>query len=276
MFLIDRVGRRKLLFGSFAGTIVALLFLAGVFAFLNERSPTSSSPYGNGTCSFSHCLFCVAAQDCGFCADKNSSEWLNGVCTLGVKDYSFYRSDNHTQCSPLNMSSSSDPTSAWFFDSCPKDPLSPLAIVGVFLYLMFFAPGMGPVPWAISSEIYPTWARSFGLGMSSFVNWTFSLIMSFSFLSLGDAVGPTISFIIMAGFGVTGFVFLFLMVPETKGKKLEEIESLFKKPYFLRWCSRFSRKKLSQKANFSQASEDEMILLNGLEDSELDYDSGES
>ena len=44
-------------------------------------------------------------------------------------------------------------------DYCPSD-VAWIVVLGLCLYLFFFAPGMGPMPWTINSEIYPLWARS--------------------------------------------------------------------------------------------------------------------
>ena len=43
-------------------------------------------------------------------------------------------------------------------DYCPSD-VAWIVVLGLCLYLFFFAPGMGPMPWTINSEIYPLWAR---------------------------------------------------------------------------------------------------------------------
>ena len=43
-------------------------------------------------------------------------------------------------------------------DYCPSE-VAWIVVVGLCLYLFFFAPGMGPMPWTINSEIYPLWAR---------------------------------------------------------------------------------------------------------------------
>jgi SP family myo-inositol transporter-like MFS transporter 13 len=43
-------------------------------------------------------------------------------------------------------------------DYCPSD-VAWIVVLGLCSYLFFFAPGMGPMPWTINSEIYPLWAR---------------------------------------------------------------------------------------------------------------------
>ena len=68
----------------------------------------------------------------------------------------------------------------WAYDHCPF-ALSWLAILGLILYLACFAPGMGPMPWTVNSEIYPQWARSFGNSSSAATNWIFNLLVSITF-----------------------------------------------------------------------------------------------
>ena len=58
-------------------------------------------------------------------------------------------------------------------DYCPSN-YAWLIMVGLVLYLFFFAPGMGPMPWTLNSEIYPLWARSFGVSVATSVNWAFN------------------------------------------------------------------------------------------------------
>jgi len=69
-----------------------------------------------------------------------------------------------------------------------------LAVFG----LAFFAPGMGPVPWTVNSEIYPQEYRGMCGGMCATVNRICSvLIMSTSFLSVVDAIELGQSFMVL-------------------------------------------------------------------------------
>lgn len=103
-----------------------------------------------------------------------------------------------------------------------------LAVVGLALYIAFFAPGMGPVPWTVNSELYPQAYRGICGGMSATVNWISNLIVAQTFLSLANAVGTGTTFLILAGVAVLAFVFVIAFVPETKGLTFEEVEKLLK------------------------------------------------
>lgn len=103
-----------------------------------------------------------------------------------------------------------------------------IAVLGLALYIAFFSPGMGPVPWAVNSEIYPEAYRGVCGGMSATVNWVSNLIVSQTFLSVVAVVGTAGAFLIIAGVAVGAFVFVSLFVPETKGLSFEEVERLWK------------------------------------------------
>ena len=103
------------------------------------------------------------------------------------------------------------------------------AVSGLVLYIGSFSPGMGPVPWAVNSEIYPEAYRGICGGMSATVNWLSNLVVAQTFLSLAGAVGAGPTFLIIAGIAVLAFLFVFAFVPETKGLTFEEVENLWKK-----------------------------------------------
>ncbi|GAA0183434.1 transporter [Lithospermum erythrorhizon] len=103
-----------------------------------------------------------------------------------------------------------------------------VAVLGLALYIAFFAPGMGPVPWTVNSEIYPESYRGICGGMSATVNWVSNLIVAQSFLTIAELVGTGVTFLIIAGIAVLAFVFVTIYVPETKGLSFEEVERIWK------------------------------------------------
>ena len=70
---------------------------------------------------------------------------------------------------------------------------------GIFLYLLFFAIGMGPTPWIVNSEIYPLHLRGIGNSMSSTINWISNFAVAMSFLVLLEDVnyGDVIAFFLI-------------------------------------------------------------------------------
>ncbi|CAN8286670.1 unnamed protein product [Cochlearia groenlandica] len=103
-----------------------------------------------------------------------------------------------------------------------------LAVLGLALYIAFFAPGMGPVPWTVNSEIYPQQYRGICGGMSATVNWISNLIVAQTFLSIAEAAGTGTTFLILAGIAVLAVVFVIVFVPETQGLTFSEVEQIWK------------------------------------------------
>ncbi|XP_039010764.1 inositol transporter 1-like isoform X2 [Hibiscus syriacus] len=103
-----------------------------------------------------------------------------------------------------------------------------LAVIGLALYIAFFAPGMGPVPWTLNSEIYPEQYRGICGGMSATVNWISNLIVAQTFLTIAEAEGTGVTFLILAGIALLAVVFVTVYVPETKGLTFVEVEQIWK------------------------------------------------
>ncbi|XP_010524141.1 PREDICTED: inositol transporter 1 [Tarenaya hassleriana] len=103
-----------------------------------------------------------------------------------------------------------------------------LAVIGLALYIAFFAPGMGPVPWTVNSEIYPEQYRGICGGMSATVNWVSNLIVAQTFLSIAETAGTGTTFLILAGIAVLAVVFVVMFVPETQGLTFVEVEQIWR------------------------------------------------
>lgn len=103
-----------------------------------------------------------------------------------------------------------------------------IAVIGLALYIAFFSPGMGPVPWTVNSEIYPEAYRGICGGMSATVNWVSNLIVAQTFLSLAEVAGTGPTFLILAGIAVLAVLFVVMYVPETQGLTFEEVERIWK------------------------------------------------
>jgi sugar porter (SP) family MFS transporter len=103
--------------------------------------------------------------------------------------------------------------------------LSPLLVLACILsYTGFFAFAMGPIPWVVISEIFPNKIRGRAASIATSTLWTGTLAVTFTFLSLVRGLGVSGTFGIYAILCVASFVFIWKMVPETKGKTLEQIQ----------------------------------------------------
>ncbi|XP_075717715.1 solute carrier family 2, facilitated glucose transporter member 2 [Rhinoderma darwinii] len=106
--------------------------------------------------------------------------------------------------------------------------MSYLCMVAIFLFVIFFEVGPGPIPWFIVAELFSQGPRPAAMAVSGFCNWTCNFIIGMCFQYIADACGPYV-FIIFAIllFGFT--IFTYFKVPETKGKSFEEIAAEFRK-----------------------------------------------
>ncbi len=112
---------------------------------------------------------------------------------------------------------------AWSFNSSSVN--GTLVFIFVMAYIAVYAFTLAPVTWVLLSEIFPNYIRSKALSLSSFVLWlaTFLVVFISPFLL---KLSPVINFIIFGTCNIIGFFFVWHYVPETKGKTLEELETM--------------------------------------------------
>jgi MFS family permease len=102
-----------------------------------------------------------------------------------------------------------------------------MVAVGLFLFMGFFAMGPGVCVWLALSELMPTRIRSNGMSMALVINQLVSTTLSGIFLPFVSKHGYSSMFFLFAGFTVIYFLVALFLLPETKGKTLEEIEAHF-------------------------------------------------
>lgn len=106
-----------------------------------------------------------------------------------------------------------------------KSVLGWIAVGSLMSYVGFFAVGLGPVFWLILSEIYPLRIRGRAMSVGTAANWSANLIVALSFLTLTEVLGKSATFWLYAAVTVGAWFFAYFLVPETKGKTLEQIEA---------------------------------------------------
>lgn len=113
--------------------------------------------------------------------------------------------------------------------SIPAKKISWLSILCIVLFNLMFALAWGPVPWLVMSEIFPLRARGPASSFATMANWTLAFIVTKTYQSMADTLQNQGVYWLYAGFCFVSFIFVYVLMPETKGKTLEEIEAMFDK-----------------------------------------------
>ncbi|KAL3989923.1 Sugar transporter family protein [Acanthocheilonema viteae] len=238
--LIERLGRRTLVLSSLIGVVITLCMMGGAFILINNDSTKIDPTHAyigidvNSTninkkllelcAGYRNCDDCVTSEYCGYC---------------GLTEDSSSLSTGFGQCLPVNPENSqnslygyckdctSNATDYLFTDTSCKTRFTALPIIIMVLYISVYSFGMGPIPWVFNAEVYPIWARGTCVALSTFTNWTFNLFMSLTYLSLSQAITKYGAFFLYAGISFIGFIIFYCFAPETRGRRIEEIERLF-------------------------------------------------
>jgi SP family arabinose:H+ symporter-like MFS transporter len=94
----------------------------------------------------------------------------------------------------------------------------------IFAFIAAHAIGQGTVIWVLISEIFPNRHRAEGQALGSFTHWIFAALLTTFFPQMVTAFAPGYVFLFFCGMMVLQLVWVHLMVPETKGRSLEEIQ----------------------------------------------------
>lgn len=97
-------------------------------------------------------------------------------------------------------------------------------VVLVVLAIGCYAMSLGPVTWVLLAEIFPGKVRGVAVATSTFALWMGSFTLTYSFPFLNQGLGTYGTFWIYTLICVVGFVYFYQVLPETKGKSLEELE----------------------------------------------------
>ncbi|MGB3543605.1 MFS transporter [Rubrivirga sp.] len=113
--------------------------------------------------------------------------------------------------------------SAFLTDAVDLNPT--LILVGILGFVASFAISLGPVMWVLFSELFPNWIRGLAISFVGLINSAVSYIVQQVFPIELAALGAATTFAIFGIIAFVGLVFVWFVVPETKGKSLEELEA---------------------------------------------------
>jgi len=106
--------------------------------------------------------------------------------------------------------------------------ISYLAIVAVILFVVGFATGPGSIPWFFVTELFTQSGRPIASSIAVAVNWSANFLVGLGFSPIQLAAGPYV-FIIFIITQLLFIIYVWLVVPETKGKTVEEVTAQFRK-----------------------------------------------
>lgn len=104
-----------------------------------------------------------------------------------------------------------------------------LPVICLTFFIAAFSIGFGPTPWLMVAEMTPMHVLSVVSGIATALNWTFAFIITYTFQKLVDGIHAYGVYWLYAVFCSSSIPITLIFLPETKGKKIEEIENFFKK-----------------------------------------------
>ncbi|KAJ4725743.1 D-xylose-proton symporter-like [Melia azedarach] len=100
-----------------------------------------------------------------------------------------------------------------------------VAVAALLLYVGCYQISFGPISWLMVSEIFPLRTRGRGISLAVLTNFGSNAIVTFAFSPLKELLGAENLFLLFGAIALLSVLFIVLIVPETKGLSLEEIES---------------------------------------------------
>ena len=100
-----------------------------------------------------------------------------------------------------------------------------LILIGIIGFVACFAISLGPVMWVLFSELFPLKIRGVAISFVGFVNSAVSAGVQFIFPWELSTIGSALTFLIYGLFAFAGLIFIIKVIPETKGRSLEELEA---------------------------------------------------
>ena len=197
IYLIDRMGRRPLLLIGTAGISLSLLLCSYGF---------NQATYQLKQANIDAFEF-INSNDLSLLSDKvydSDVEFKTEVKKiLGNQVYS--KNDGEILESATNINAT-------------------LILIGILGFIACFAFSLGPVMWVLLSELYPIKYRGLAIGVIAFINSLISSLVQLIFPWELSNLGNALTFFIFGSISLIGFFVLLKILPETKGKSLEELE----------------------------------------------------
>lgn len=197
--LIDKLGRRLLLFAGLAGIAVSMLLLAYGFGSASYALATGASgamPAGIDPAAL------VAIEGISYDNDVAFREAV--VPLIGLDAWQQHKAVLVAAAIDMNPG---------------------LVLAGVLGFVASFALSLGPVMWVLFSELFPNRLRGLAVSVCGLLNSATSFLVQLVFPWELENLGNSATFLVYGLFAVGGLILLFNILPETKGRTLEELEA---------------------------------------------------
>jgi MFS family permease len=200
IYLIDKMGRRPLLLFGTAGIAISLLVCA----------------YG-----FNKATYKLTSEKINQLEFKESQQLLPFIDTVYESDIAF--KNDLKEALGNKVYSKNDGAILEVATSINAT----LILIGILGFIACFAFSLGPVMWVLLSELYPLKYRGLAIGVIAFVNSLISSLVQLVFPWELSTLGNSLTFFIFGMIALIGFFIMIKIVPETRGKSLEELEEEF-------------------------------------------------
>ena len=202
IYLIDKMGRRPLLLIGTAGVAVSLLLCA--YGFNKATYQLSSNKIELLKFKGSSKLKTISDQKF-----DNDIAFKNKVKSL-IGNQVYSKNDGAILEAATQMNAT-------------------IVLIGILGFIACFAFSLGPVMWVLLSELYPLKYRGLAIGVIAFINSLISSVVQLIFPWELSNLGNALTFFIFGAIAFIGFFIMLKILPETKGKSLEELENVFVK-----------------------------------------------
>jgi len=219
----------SMVFQQFTGLFVLLFYTQSIFE-------TVGFSDGKGATAVMGAVMMVAYLFTPLLVERTGRRIMLNISAVGVlicsailgaclyvreqADHMQYMNGTTTTISPT----SSDPTIAVVEQNKSVAYVAVIATVG---YMGSYSLGYGPLPWVLISELIPLRARATVGGIAIFITWLLTFVVTKAFAPLSALIGVAGCFWIFTGFSALSLAYVGFLLPETKGRTLEEIEFYF-------------------------------------------------
>jgi sugar porter (SP) family MFS transporter len=200
IWLVDRIGRKPLLVFGLTGIVLSMFMLSY---------------------AFDKATYQLSEKDLEIVAGRFDVEQFDAMKNIA------YQSDlafNTALREAIGEDAFKEHHSSFITQSISINPY--MVLFGILGFVASFAISLGPVMWVLFSELFPNKVRGLAISFVGLINSGISFLVQLVFPWEQLNLGNSMTFMIYGIFGALGLVFILFFLPETKGKSLEELETM--------------------------------------------------